>query len=115
MRHLNACVPTVFFVQDGAETVPTRLQDRTDAECYRDYKDEYEAEVGRLMLQHGESLKEKVSRWPDSEDKRRRFDFAERVPTKFPSLSWYILQKPDEVRPMHNHSTGDKCHDSVII
>ena len=68
-----------------------------------------------MMVQHGERLKEKVNRWPDSEDKRRRLTFAERVKTKFPSLSWYIRQKPAEVQPMHNHSTGDRYHESSII
>ena len=38
-------ISLVCYLQDGTETVPTRLQDRTDAECYNDFKDEYEGEV----------------------------------------------------------------------
>ena len=102
-------------MQDGAETVPTRLQDMTDGECYHDYKDEYEAEVGRVMELHGEKLQDKVRQWPYSEDKQRRLAFAEEVKTKFPSLSWYILQKPAEVRPMHDHTTGDSHIKLVTI
>ena len=95
--------------------MPTRLQDMTDAECYRDFKDEYQAEVGRVMELHGDKLKDKVSRWPESEDKQRRLVFAEEVKTKFPSLSWYIVQKPAEVRPMNDHTTGDSCLRLVTI
>ena len=47
---------TVCSAQDGAETVLTRLQDRIDAECYKDFKDEYDAEVGRQMVQYRERL-----------------------------------------------------------
>ena len=79
---------TVYSAQDGAETVPTRLQDRTDAECYKDFKDEYEAEVGRQMVQYGERLTQKVSKCPDSEDKQRRLPFAQKVTARFPSLSY---------------------------
>ena len=95
--------------------MPTRLQDMTDLECYQDFKDEYEAEVGRVMELHGEKLRDKVSRWPNSEDRQRRLAFALEVKSKFPSLSWYILQKPAEVRPMHDHSTGDSYLHFVTI
>ena len=61
------------------------------------------------MVQYGERLTQKVSKWPDSEDKQRRLAFAQKVTARFPSLSWYILQKPAEVRPMHDHSTGEGC------
>ena len=61
------------------------------------------------MVQYGERLTQKVSKWPDSEDKQRRLAFAQKVTARFPSLTWYILQKPEEVRPMHDHSTGEGC------
>ena len=93
--------------------MPTRLQDRTDVECYQDYKDEYGAEVGRAMVQYGERLKLKVSKWPESEDRLKRLAFAEKVKGKFPSLSWYITQKPAEVRPMNDHTTGKIYHHFV--
>ena len=101
-------------MQDGEETVPTRLQDRTDAECYKDYKDEYGAEVGRAMVHYGEKLKEKVSKWPDSKDKEKRLVFSEKVKDKFPSLTWYIMQKPAEVRPINDHTTGEIRHYFVL-
>jgi hypothetical protein len=78
-------------------------------------RDEYKAEISRVMEVHGESLKAKVSQWPDSEDKRRRLAFAEEAKALFPSLSWYILQKPAEVRPMHDHSTGSSCLALIAI
>ena len=106
------CISLVYYLQDGIETVPTRLQDRTDAECYTDFKDEYEGEVGRMMVKYGEQLTEKASQRPDTKDKKRRLAFAERIKSKFPSLSWYILQKPAEVCPMNDHSTGEIYHNN---
>ena len=101
-------------VQDGVETVPRRLQDKTDGECYEDFKDECGEEIKRQMEAHSEILKEKVARWPESPDKARRLVWAEESKTRFPGLSWYRLQKPAEVVPMHNHTTGDTSM-SILI
>ena len=66
-----------------------------------------------IMEEYGESLKLKVSSWPDSQDKRCRLEFVEEVKTRFPSLSWYLLQKPAEVIPLHDHTTGNS-HNSFF-
>ena len=98
---------------DGSEAVPICLQDMTDAECYEDFKEECKDVIKLAMEEYGDSLKLKVSSWPDSQDKRRRLEFAEEVKTRFPSLSWYLLQKPAEVIPLHDHTTGNS-HNSFF-
>ena len=58
------------------------------------------------MVLLSEKLKVKVANWPDSADKARRLVWAEETKSRFPGLSWYLLQKPPEVVQMHNHTTG---------
>ena len=98
--------PSSSTVQDSVETVPTRLQDRTDGKCYEDFQDECGEQVKREMALLSEKLKVKVAKWPDSADKARRLVWAEETKNRFPGLSWYLLQKPPEVVQMHNHTTG---------
>ena len=107
--------PSSSTVQDSVETVPTRLQDRTDGECYEDFKDECGELVKREMALLSEELKVKVANWPESEDKARRLVWAEETKSRFPGLSWYLLQKPPEVVPMHNHTTGKNLVGSYSI
>ena len=99
--------PSSSSVKDSVETVPTRLQDRTDGECYQDFKDECREEVKKEMAILSDKLKKKVANWPESPDKARRLIWADEIKSRFPGMSWYLLQKPAEVVPMHNHTTGE--------
>ena len=58
------------------------------------------------MKIYSDDLMKKVANWPASLDKQRRLEFAEESQTRFPSQSWYLYQKPEEVIPMHDHTTG---------
>ena len=94
-------------VQDGAETVPTRYQTTTNDEAYESFRESQSAEVGRIMAKHSLSLVEMYSKRKESPDKDYRLKHPSQVlPSKFPSQSWYIEQRPPEVKLLHDHTTG---------
>ena len=45
----------------------------------------------------------------ESTDKKRRVVYAQTLSDKFPSLTWYISQRPPETKPLFDHTTG-LCH-----
>ena len=96
-------------VCDDGETVPTRYQDKTDSECYENFKEECREKVRIEMSRVSQELKEKLTKRQDSMDKRRRLEYADSLPDKFPSLDWYIAQRPPETKPLCDHTTG-LCH-----
>ena len=50
---------------------------------------------------------EKVSKRPDSRDRDYRIELArDRIPDRFPSLSWFLEQRPPEVKACNDHATG---------
>ena len=98
--------PSSATIQDDTESVPSRLQDLTNSECYEDFKIMYGQKIENVMKKHSEDLLKKVANWPDSPDKQGRLEFAEKTRTRFPSQSWYLLQKLEEVIPMYDHTTG---------
>ena len=58
------------------------------------------------MMEYSKEQKEKYGKRQDSADKEYRLKYAESLPNKFPSKSWFIEQRPLEVKMMHDHSTG---------
>ena len=93
---------------DG-ETVPTRYQDKTDRECYENFREECSEKIKIEMSKVSQELKVKLVNRPDGIDKRRRLEYAESLPDKFPSIKWYIAQRPKETKPLCDHTTG-LCH-----
>ena len=93
-------------VIDGAETVPTRYQDKTDRECYENFVEECKEKVKANMSKVSRDLILKLASRPNTMDKRRRLEYAESLPDKFPSLNWYIAQRPPETKPLCDHTTG---------
>ena len=94
-------------VKDGDETVPTRYQTMTNEEAYQSFHESCADDIKVLMEEHGQSMEAVVAQRPESSDKQYRLQLArERVPGKFPSLSWFISKRPREVKPMDDHTTG---------
>ena len=96
-------------VEENGETQPTRYQDKTDKECYLDFKEECEGKVKIEMKKVAAKMKEKLALRPDTPDRKRRVDYAESLSDKFPGQAWYIEQRPKETKPLCNHTTG-LCH-----
>ena len=94
-------------VKDGEETAPSRYQTMTNEETYESFKESCKAEVTAIMVKHSQERMAFYSRRPDSHDKDYRMRHAhESIPNKFPSMSWRLEQRPREVKPMHDHTTG---------
>ena len=93
-------------ISDETETVPTRYQDKTDKECYENFKEECSEKIKNKMSKVSRDLIGKIANRPDTADKRRRVEYAESLPDKFPSLDWYIGQRPPETKPLCDHTTG---------
>ena len=96
-------------VEENGETLPTRYQDKTDKECYLDFKEECEGKVKIEMKKVAAKMKEKLALRPDTPDRKRRVDYAESLSDKFPGQAWYIKQRPKETKLLCNHTTG-LCH-----
>ena len=60
--------------EQAAETVPTRYQHMTAEEQYSSFKEECEGKVRVLMQKKAETDSDKVSKWPESEDRTRRLE-----------------------------------------
>ena len=96
-------------VEENGETLPTRYQDKTDKECYLDFKEECEGKVRIEMMKVSAEMIENLNLRPDTPDRKRRLEYAESLSEKFPSLDWYLEQRPKETKPLCNHTTG-LCH-----
>ena len=102
-------------VQDGEETVPTRYQTTTNEEAYLEFKESCQDEVASIMSKHSAELVGKYRNRPDSADKDYRLNYyREKLPHKFPGQSWFLEQRPPEVKMMHDHTTG-LCKVSTVI
>ena len=94
-------------VKDKDETVPTRYQTMTNDESYDSFKEACSEEVTAVMKGKAKEMVDIVSRHPDTADRQKRLRYAEQVlPNKFPSKTWWLAQRPAEVKPMHDHTTG---------
>ena len=96
-------------IEEGGETVPTRYQDRTDREVYENFKEDCSEKVKVEMAKVGQEMRNKLVKRIDSVDKQRRLEYAGSLPELFPSLDWFIKQRPAETKPLCDHTTG-LCH-----
>ena len=92
--------------EQAAETVPTRWQHMTAEEQYSSFKEDCEEKVRVEMDKKAATDGVKVSKRPESEDKTRRLERLVEVPGYFPGRKWYSEQKPEEVKPLVDHTTG---------
>ena len=91
---------------DDQETVPTRYQCLTDREQYSQFKEDCSGEMAEILRKYSTEQIEKNSKRSESTDKTRRLAYLESLPTKVPSIDWYLDLKPAEVKPMHDHTTA---------
>ena len=96
-------------IEEGGQTVPTRYQDKTDKECYENFKEECEEKVKVKMTKVANEMISNLTKRPDTMDKQRRLEYAQSLPDKFPSPDWYIALRPAETKPLCDHTTG-LCH-----
>ena len=78
----------------------------TAEEQYASFKEECEEKVRVEMVRKATKDSVKVSTWPESADKTRRVERLEKLPGFFPGRKWYSEQKPEEVKPLVDHTTG---------
>ena len=93
-------------VTDDKETIPTRYQSLTDKEQYSLFKEECSVRIGAIMRRDAVDKITKLSRKPDNADRAKRLNYYENLHTKFPSIDWYLDKKPEEVKPLHDHTTA---------
>ena len=79
----------------------------TNEEAHESFKENCREAVRALMEEHSGKMLEKVSKRPDSRDRDYRIELArDRIPDRFPSLSWFLEQRPPEVKACNDHATG---------
>jgi hypothetical protein len=66
-------------IEVEGETVPTRYQDKTDRECYENFKEECQEPVKIEMAKSGQKLFEKLTGRADTADKQKRLDYAQHL------------------------------------
>ena len=94
-------------VRDGDETTPPRYQTMTNDETYQSFKENCSNQVKQIMEKHSEKRMAAIMKRPASQDREYRLQYAqESLPGKFPSPSWWLEQRPKEVKMMQDHTTG---------
>ena len=93
-------------LKDDEETLPTRWQTTTNSEAYESFRELYSEDIREIMTHFARKYKEKFLDMPPSTDRTYRLKYAEEIPNKFPSITWYLDKKPPEIKLMHDYSTG---------
>ena len=79
----------------------------TNEEAYQSFKENCTEQVRALMEEHSKNILEKVLKRPESADKEYRIQLArDRMPDRFPGVSWFLEQRPPEVKACNDHATG---------
>ena len=78
----------------------------TAEEQYSSFKEEYKDDVKAEMDKKVEIERVKLFQRPHSEVKIRRLSKLEKLPYSFPGSKWYREQKPPEIKPLIDHTTG---------
>ena len=93
-------------VSDEKETVPTRYQSLTDKEQYCQFKEDCSDQIEIIMTRQTIDNINKINKRPDSADKTKRLAYYATLEPKFPSIDWFLDRKPEEVKPLHDHTTA---------
>ena len=93
-------------IKDGTESIPAIYQTLTDKEAYATFEDMYKQEVSEAMEEECNGLREKLNKSPDSNQRKKKMEFVQRKQTRFPSMSWFLSQKPKETKARSDHCTG---------
>ena len=79
----------------------------TNQESYDSFKESCSDKVGELMSAHAQEKRAMYEKRKESADKEYRLRYTEeKLPFIFPGLSWWLQQRPPEVVPMDDHTTG---------
>lgn len=92
--------------EQAVESIPFRWQHLTAEEQYANFKEDCKDSVREEMEKKAVEDMEKVLRRPHSEDKEKRISRIETLSECFPGPKWYSEQKPEEVKPLIDHTTG---------
>ena len=94
-------------VRDGQDTVPIRYQMTTNEEAYQAFKEQHEEKVEVIMSREAKAQEETLVKRKESENKEYRLQYVRNIlPKKFPCQSWFVEQRPSEVKFMNDHTTG---------
>ena len=105
-RRMKRKEPRLEAGDRAHETAVTRWQHLTTREQYATFKEDCKEAVKEVMATKANTERAKLAGRPDTEDKKRRLERCETLSQCFPSVSWYIGQKPSEVKPLVDHTTG---------
>lgn len=97
-------------LKDGEERIPAIYQTLTDKEAYSIFEDMYKAEVNQTMIEECNKLRAEVNLRNDSQLKAKLLAQISKKETRFPSMSWFLQQKPKETKSRSDHCTG-LCRD----
>ena len=79
----------------------------TNQESYASFKESCSDKVGELMSAHAQEKRAMYEKRKESADKEYRLRYTEeKLPFFFPGSSWWLQQRPPEVVPMDDHTTG---------
>lgn len=79
----------------------------TNQESYDSFKESCADKVGEVMRAHALERRAVYEKRKESADKEYRLRYTEeKLPFIFPGLSWWLQQRPPEVVPMDDHTTG---------
>ena len=73
---------------------------------YENFKEEYCDIIAQKMEKKKTIIVKKLEGRPHNEDKQKRLEYANRLPSLFPGRAWYIGHRPMETVPLCNHTTG---------
>ena len=93
-------------IKDGNETIPIIYQTLTDKEAYSAFKEIYVNDVKEAVAADCNLLLEKLESISDTKLKEKKLEFIEKKKSRFPSLSWFLKQKPKETKASSDHCTG---------
>lgn len=101
-------------LNDGCETIPTRLQIMTDDEAYEQFKEDNEEKVKAVMKSYCDDKRLNYTNKKDSKYKARVLETLDRMQDRFPGKGWFLKTKPPQTKANNEHSTGN-CKDCYSI
>ena len=97
-------------IKDGNEHIPAIYQTVTDKEAYALFEDMYKEEVRKALIRDCDTMRETLRRRSDSQLKQQKLIQLQKKENRFPSLIWFLKQKPKETKVRSDHCTG-LCRD----
>ena len=93
-------------IKDGGETIPAIYQTLTDKEAFATFEDIYKQEVTEAIKAEFKIMREKLNNYSDTKLKQRKLEFILKKEERFPSMAWFMHQRPKETKTRSDHCTG---------